>query len=136
LENILKGDPKEIKDLSKTRRGTQGYGSTGLEGILNTKNISTVKAIKFHLKFCQHVKNKALQDDCYQLFLNTNLEDKDRISLKGLINFKGRRPISDVEELRLGISGSEHDRNMAGHFELKEILELISHNYYWPKMED
>jgi dUTP pyrophosphatase len=55
LEKIPRGVPKETKDLSETIRGSQGFGSTSLEEILNTKTISTVKAIKFHLEFCQHV---------------------------------------------------------------------------------
>jgi hypothetical protein len=44
-------------------RGFQGFGSMGLEEILNKKTISTVKAIKFHSVFCQLVRIKALQDD-------------------------------------------------------------------------
>jgi hypothetical protein len=51
LEKILGAIPKEMKNLSKTIRGSQGFGSTGLEEILNMKTISAVKAIKFHPEF-------------------------------------------------------------------------------------
>jgi hypothetical protein len=48
----MRADPKEIKDLSEMIRGDEGFGSPGLEEILNTRTISTVKAIKFHPYFC------------------------------------------------------------------------------------
>jgi hypothetical protein len=63
LEKILRANPKEIKDLSEMIRGTQGFGSMGLEEIPNMKIISTVEGIKFHLEFSQHVQMKVLQDD-------------------------------------------------------------------------
>jgi hypothetical protein len=95
---------------------SQGFGATGLEEILNTRTISTVKSIKFHPEFCQCVKIKAPQDDQYQLFLNTNLEDKDRVILKGLIYFKERLQNLDVVELVLEIVENEYDGKVAGHF--------------------
>jgi hypothetical protein len=55
LEKILRADPKKIKDLSKMIRGSQGFGSTSLEGILNIRTISAIKVIKFHPEFCQCV---------------------------------------------------------------------------------
>jgi hypothetical protein len=39
------------------------------------KTISAVKAIKFHSEFWQWGRTKALEDDQYQLFLNTQLAD-------------------------------------------------------------
>jgi hypothetical protein len=65
LEKVLRAVLKGTKDLLETIRGFQGFGSTGLEGILNTRTISTVKAIKFHPEFSQNVRTKALQDDRY-----------------------------------------------------------------------
>jgi hypothetical protein len=49
----LRAVATETKDLSETIRGSQGFGSTGLEEILNTKIISSIKAIKFHPEFCR-----------------------------------------------------------------------------------
>jgi dUTP pyrophosphatase len=63
LKKILRAIPEEIKDLSEMIRGSQEFGSTGLEEILSTKTISAVKAIKFHLEFCQRVQTKAFQDN-------------------------------------------------------------------------
>jgi ATP-dependent Zn protease len=60
---ILGADPKGTKDLSKTIRGTQGFGGTSLEEILNTRTISAVKAVKFYLEFCQCMWTKSLQQD-------------------------------------------------------------------------
>jgi dUTP pyrophosphatase len=55
LEKILRAIPMKTKDLLETIRGSQGFGSTGLEEILNTRTISLIKAIKFHPEFCQRV---------------------------------------------------------------------------------
>jgi hypothetical protein len=55
LEKILGANPKETKDLSEMIRGSQGFGSTGFKEILNTRNLFSVKAIKFNSKFCQCV---------------------------------------------------------------------------------
>jgi hypothetical protein len=126
----------ETKDLTETIRGSQGFSSTGLEEILNTRIISSIKAIKFHPEFCQRVRTKSLQDDRYQLFINTNPEDKDRVIQEGLIYFKGRLQVPNVEELRLEIAESEHDSKVARHFGQEKTLELISRNFYWPKMEE
>jgi hypothetical protein len=136
LEEILRDAPKEIKDLSEMIRGSQGFSSTGLEEIPNTKTISMIKAIKFHPEFCQRVQTKSLQDDRYQLFINTKLEDKDRVIQEGLIYFKGRLQVPDIEELRLKIAESKHNSKVAGHFGQKKTLELILRNFYWPKMEE
>jgi dUTP pyrophosphatase len=51
LEKILRADPKKTKDLSEMIRDSQGFNSTSLEEILNTRITFSVKAIKFHLKF-------------------------------------------------------------------------------------
>jgi hypothetical protein len=56
LEKLLGAIPEETKDLSEMIRGYHGFGATGLEEILSLKTISTVKAIKFHPEFCQHVR--------------------------------------------------------------------------------
>jgi hypothetical protein len=70
LEKILRVVPEKTMYLSDIIRAVQGFGSTCLDEILNTRIISTVKAIKFHPEFCQQVRTEALQDDRYQLCLN------------------------------------------------------------------
>jgi dUTPase len=77
LKIILRADLKETKNLSEIIRGNQGFGSTGLEVILSTKIIASIKAMKFHSGFCQCIKSKAQQDNQYQLFLETKLEDNN-----------------------------------------------------------
>jgi hypothetical protein len=60
FEKILRAVPKETQNLSEMIRGSQGFGLTGLEEILNTRTISSIKAIKFHPEFCQRVRTKSL----------------------------------------------------------------------------
>jgi hypothetical protein len=136
LEKILRAIPEEMKDLSKPIRGSQGFSTTSLEEILSTKTVFAVKAIKFYPEFCQCVRTKALQDDRYQLCFNTQLEDQDSVIQEGLIYFKGHLQILDVQDIRLKIAESERDRKLAGPFGQKKMLELITRNFYWPKMEE
>jgi hypothetical protein len=79
FEKILRAIPKVTKDLSETIRYSQGFSSTSLEEILNTRTISSIRVIKFHPEFCQRVRTKSLQDNRYQLYINTTPEDKDRV---------------------------------------------------------
>jgi deoxyuridine 5'-triphosphate nucleotidohydrolase len=55
LEKILRAVFEETKELSEMIRGSQGFGSTGLEETLNTRIISAVQEIKFHSEFCQRI---------------------------------------------------------------------------------
>jgi hypothetical protein len=80
------------------------------------RTISVVKAIKFYAEFCQHVRTKVFQGDRYQLFLNTKLEDKDKVIQEGFLYFKGELQIPDMEEIRLEIAESKYDSKVAGHF--------------------
>jgi hypothetical protein len=41
-----------------------------------------------------------------------------------------------VEEMRLEITESKHDCKVAEHFGQKKMLELITRNFYWPKIEE
>jgi hypothetical protein len=70
------------------------------------------------------------------LFLITNPENEERTITDGLIYLKNRLQILDSEELRLEIAESEYDSKVAEHFGEKKTLELITRNFYWPKMEE
>jgi hypothetical protein len=78
---------------------------------------------------------KVLQDVQDQLFLNTELKDKDRVILEDLIYFKGHLQILYVAELQLEITECKYDSKVAGQFGQKKTLELISRNFYQPKMD-
>ena len=39
-------------------------------------------------------------------------------------------------ELRRQIMRETHDIKWAGHLGIERMLALLSHSYYWPKMED
>jgi hypothetical protein len=48
----LEANSKETKNILEMMRGSQGFGSTGWEEILNMKTKSSIKAIKFHSEYC------------------------------------------------------------------------------------
>ena len=53
----------------------------------------------------------------------------------GLLTYKLRLWIPEDEELRLEIAKTEHDVQTAGHLGGGKTHELLSRNFYWPKME-
>jgi hypothetical protein len=56
-------------------------------------------------------------------------------SLQGdLLAWKGRIYVPKV--MRKKVMKSEHDSEIAGHFCRDRTMELISRNFFWPKMED
>jgi hypothetical protein len=86
----------------------------------------------------QRIINDALADDFYKSvckevakgkYIDTNYELID-----DLLCWKGR--LYAPERTRERIMKSEHDSKIAGHFGRDRTMELVSRNFYWPKMED
>jgi hypothetical protein len=129
-------EPTSEVSLTNTIRGDQGFGSTGIASLWSTASISTLKATQFHQDFLNQVRKTSLADPAYQ-HLVSHPDPKTEIAAQdGLIYFRNRLYIPDDEPLRLQIAESEHDSQVAGHFGQKKTLELITRNFYWPKMED
>jgi len=86
----------------------------------------------------QRIINDALQDDdyrsiCKRISRGTN-EDSNYEIWEDLLCWKGR--LYAPQRTRDRIIKSEHDSKIAGHFGRDRTLELVSRNFYWPKMED
>jgi hypothetical protein len=62
-------------------------------------------------------------------FLQTFSRDED-----GLIRRHGRVYVPAVDEIKVGILQEHHDAKTAGHLGQEKTLELVSRNYYWPRM--
>jgi len=81
--------------------------------------------------------NNALLDERYKsickLVRKGNNADKHYEIIDDLLCWKGR--LHAPENTRKRIIKSEHDSKVAGHFGRNRTLELVSRNFYWPKME-
>jgi Integrase zinc binding domain len=53
---------------------------------------------------------------------------------KGLLTFRGKVYVPDVRDLRRQVVAQHHDSRVAGHPGQWKTLELISRNYWWPRM--
>jgi hypothetical protein len=60
--------------------------------------------------------------------------DKNYAIKEDILTWKGR--IYVPKGMKNKVMKSEHDSKVAGHFGRDRTMELISRNFYWPKMED
>ena len=130
LEKFLLAEPRETNTLNKTARGYQGFGSTGYQQNLGTK-ISSLTAEDFDRTFLERVRIAAKGDEEYQKELSN-----DPTNQQGVIFFQKRQRILLDEELRKEILESEHNHPTAGHFGQRKKLELVTRNFYWPKLDE
>jgi len=86
----------------------------------------------------QRINNDALADEVYKsIYKEVAKEkciDKNYEIIDDLLCWKGR--LYAPEKTRQRIMKSEHDSKIAGHFGRDRTMELVSRNFYWPKMED
>ena len=130
LEQILLAKPQDTDTLDETTRGEEGFGSTGYQQNL-TRRISSLTANSFDKDFLERVKKSAEKDEEYQKELSKNPTNKE-----GVIFFQKRLRIPFDQEIQKEILESEHDHPTAGHFGQKKTLELVTRNFYWPKMDE
>jgi deoxyuridine 5'-triphosphate nucleotidohydrolase len=136
LERCAYMDPMEVDSLDETARGEGGFGSTGVSPIINSIQIGQLQVQNFHQDFKERVKAIGKKDIDYTRWLTTTSQDHDREVRDGLVFYKGRLQIPEDNAIRLEIATSEHDNKTAGHFGQKKTLELITRNFYWPKMDE
>jgi len=86
----------------------------------------------------EKIINDAMLDERYRsickLVKKGNNSDDNYEIVDDLLCWKGR--LYAPEKTRKAIIRSEHDSKIAGHFGRDRTLELVSRNFYWPKMED
>src|SRR5437660_662460 len=99
----------------------------------SAKTISSIKATPFKGTFLVPVELATKQDEDYQRIKANTSRDKIR---DNLVYVKERLYIPDNEAIQNGILESEHDGQIAGHFGQRKTHEIITRNFYWPKMEE
>jgi hypothetical protein len=62
--------------------------------------------------------------------------DKHLTLSEELLWYNGRLYIPNDNELRLRLTLHDHDSKVAGHWGQAKTLELMTRNWYWPKMEE
>jgi len=66
------------------------------------------------------------EDIPYLQHFSTDLEEQ--------VLYDGRVYVSEDDRLKLDILPDHQDAKMAGHLRQEKTLELIAHDYYWPRM--
>src|SRR5437588_3335566 len=132
LERVVLVTPQEVEILDKTTRGNKGFRSTGYGETL-AKTISSIKATPFKGTFLARVELATKQDKDYLRIKAKTSRDEIR---DNLVYVKGRLYIPDNEAIKIEILESEHDSQIAGHFDQRKTYEIITRNFYWPKMEE
>ena len=130
LEQILLVKPQDTDTLDETAQGEEGFGSTGYQQNL-TRRISSLTANNFDKDFLERVNKSAEKDEEYQKELS-----KDPTNKEGVIFFQKRLRIPFDQGIRKEILELEHDHPTAGHLGQKKTLELVTRNFYWPKMDE
>ena len=59
---------------------------------------------------------------------------KDLEIIDNLLYYKNRLYIPNSNTIHTWIAQSEHDSKIAGHFGQEKTIELISRNFFWPKI--
>jgi len=85
----------------------------------------------------ERIKEKALLDEDYRSICKQlssgDTTDKHYELIDDILCWKKR--IYERKEMRQRIMRSEHDSKVAGHFGRDRTMEVVSRNFYWPKME-
>jgi len=95
----------------------------------NSQIINAYKDDPFTNKLVNHFKNQKAErtNELKQLIENYEYKN-DFILFKGLIY------IPDIIDIKLKLLHDYHDSLIAGHYGQAKTYELISRNYFWPKM--
>lgn len=107
--------------------------------MLSCASLSQIKKIQFDSNLLAKIREAVRNDERYRNTLTSvgtkNQNDSVEV-VEGLLYYKGRLWVPEDNELRLIIAEVEHDSKVAGHFGIDKTIELITRNFYWPKMDE
>ncbi len=116
-------------------------GNIDLESLsrrVSSAHIAAIKKFTWSSDFLQLVKEAAKDDEDYQTMVQRVRagHGEDHVELQDdLLYWKCRLWVPRNDALRLRIAQEEHDSRVAGHFGQDKTLELVTRNYYWPRLE-
>ena len=89
----------------------------------------------------EEVRELAKQDGSYQAIKAAIQENRDKVDKRlefkdDLLWFEGRLYIPDVQSLKMRLLEHDHDSKIAGHWGRDKTIELLTRNWYWPKMDE
>lgn len=108
------------------------------ELLMTTRFIAVLQVQVFKDDFLKMVAKKGEKDQEWKEIQEKVYQGQILLSpytTKGQkLYFKNQLTIVDDEDSRTQILESEHNSKVAGHFSIDKTVELISRNFYWPKM--
>ena len=108
--------------------------------VVSKASLAALTAVRFKTEFLGQVRQAASEDDEYGETRKALQKEgitmwKGNLSLKdGLLYYKDRLWVP--AKLRLQVAQTEHDSKIAGHFGQDKTGELLTRNFYWPKMTE
>ncbi|RAL63904.1 hypothetical protein DID88_003092 [Monilinia fructigena] len=106
--------------------------STGPAVLVSSARLCSIPTPNWTPDFIKKVKEAAKKDDDYQYQVRS--PDKDVVLQEGLLYRKNRLWVPS--ELRKSVLESEHDTRVAGHMGMDKTMELVTRNFWWPKLEE
>ncbi|KAH0610986.1 uncharacterized protein H6S33_011413 [Morchella sextelata] len=112
------------------------------EFVVSAVSLASKGVIDWSKNFLDHVRQAASGDPTW-VGLKERVEQgeklgemKDIAEKDGLLFYKNRLYIPADDRIKIRIAQAEHDSKVAGHFGQDKTLELITRNFYWPKMNE
>lgn len=103
---------------------------------LNLVN-SGISTINWGDTLLQQIKEGYQQDEeCRRMISMEGMQDKEFTFSEGLIYRNNRIYIPSVLQIKTQLLNEAHDAAISGHVGMSKTLELLSRNYYWPKMKE
>jgi len=128
-------EDQPITSVLQEKHFSHSYGSLFPEApsVLVTKDrLCSIAVRQWTPDFVREVKEAGQRDADYKAQLDQPGKD---VSLNdGLLYRKGRLWVP--EGLRREVMRSEHDTKVAGHMGMDKTMELITRNFWWPKLEE
>ena len=130
--------------LNLFKPGQLQLNSTSTDPVISTATMKRLIQTS-HLAdaLLDRVRSAAKNDEKYLETIRVLLagESKDKINKNlstqdNLLWYDGRLFIPEDTKLRLELLENDHDSRIAGHWGQDKTLELMTRNWYWPKMDE
>lgn len=98
---------------------------------------SGISTVNWGDALLQQIKEGYQQDEeCRRMLSMERTQDTDFTILNGLIYKNNNVYIPNVLQIKTQLLNEAHDAAISGHVGMSKTLELLSRNYYWPKMKE
>jgi uncharacterized membrane protein len=147
IHRVLAEEHFDLESI-KHRDNTLIVSATGLVSsapkcadiiVCSSSRLKNLPVVQFSATLKEQVSAAAITDEEYQARLQEVLQGqaKEHFTIEdNLLHYKQRLYIPESDEVKLQIAAADHDSKCAGHFGIDKTVELVTRNFYWPKMTE